>query len=84
MMGLFEWLVNMVLEGRWALMLLKFISFDVGETLVTHHYLEYVWNEVIPKLYAEKTGRSSSKRMLACLKENIGLCCYSASPKRCR
>ena len=36
--------------------MLTVISFDVGDTLVTYHYLEYVWNKEIPSLYAENTG----------------------------
>ena len=36
--------------------MLTVISFDVGDTLVTYHYLEYVWNKVIPRLYADNTG----------------------------
>ncbi|UCD72567.1 MAG: HAD family hydrolase [Candidatus Bathyarchaeota archaeon] len=32
------------------------ISFDVGGTLVDHNFTELVWNNGIPKLYAEKTG----------------------------
>ena len=36
--------------------MLKFVSFDIGETLIDFYYLDYVWNTVIPQLYAKKKG----------------------------
>jgi len=33
---------------------LKVVSFDVGGTLIDFYYANYVWNEAIPRLYAEK------------------------------
>ncbi len=38
--------------------MLKVVSFDVGETLIDFYYLDYVWNEAIPQLYARKRGFS--------------------------
>jgi len=38
--------------------MLKFVSFDVGETLMDYTYLNYVWNVIIPQLYARKEGFS--------------------------
>jgi FMN phosphatase YigB (HAD superfamily) len=35
---------------------LRVVSFDVGETLIDSYYLGYVWNTVIPQLYAKKKG----------------------------
>lgn len=32
------------------------VSFDVGKTLIDYYYLNYIWNEVIPKLYAKKNS----------------------------
>jgi FMN phosphatase YigB (HAD superfamily) len=35
---------------------LKVVSFDVGETLIDFYYLDYVWETVIPQLYAKRKG----------------------------
>jgi len=37
---------------------LKVVSLDVGGTLIDFYYADYVWNEAIPRLYAEKRGIS--------------------------
>lgn len=36
--------------------MLQVLSFDVGETLIDFYYLDHVWNEVIPQLFARKRG----------------------------
>ncbi|MHA1835881.1 MAG: HAD family hydrolase [Candidatus Odinarchaeia archaeon] len=36
--------------------MIKIISFDVDGTLVTRKYPDLIWNEIVPKLYAEKEG----------------------------
>ena len=36
--------------------MLKVISFDVSGTLIDLNYVEHVWNEAIPQLYARKKG----------------------------
>ncbi|MFQ5978873.1 MAG: HAD family hydrolase [Candidatus Heimdallarchaeota archaeon] len=41
--------------------MLKFVSFDVGGTLMDYTYLNYVWNEIIPQLYALKKGLGFEK-----------------------
>jgi HAD superfamily hydrolase (TIGR01549 family) len=37
---------------------LKAVSFDVSGTLIDFYYVEHVWNEAIPQLYARKKGVS--------------------------
>jgi hypothetical protein len=37
---------------------LKIVSFDVSGTLIDFNYVEHVWNEAIPQLYARKKGIS--------------------------
>lgn len=37
---------------------LKIVSFDVSRTLIDFHYVEHVWNDAIPQLYARKKGVS--------------------------
>lgn len=32
----------------------RVVSFDVGGTLVDNHYLDFVWNKAIPRLYAKQ------------------------------
>lgn len=49
--------------------MLKVISFDVAETLIDLYYLDYVWNEVIPQLYAEKEDLSFNEAKDYVLKE---------------
>lgn len=36
----------------------KVVSFDVGGTLIDNHFLELVWNEAIPELYAKQKAVS--------------------------
>ena len=38
--------------------MLKVVSFDVSGTLIDLNYVEHVWNEAIPQLYARKKGVS--------------------------
>jgi len=48
---------------------LTVISFDVGDTLVTYHYLDYVWHNVIPRLYADNVGVGYEEAEAFVLKE---------------
>ena len=38
--------------------MIKIVSFDVGGTLIDHSYFNYVWDQVIPRRYAEREGLS--------------------------
>ena len=41
-----------------VIIVLRVVSFDVSGTLIDFYYVEHVWNEAIPRLYAIKKGIS--------------------------
>ena len=45
------------------------MSFDVGGTLIDYYYLDYVWDQVIPGLYAKNKGLSFQEAKDYVLKE---------------
>lgn len=52
----------------------KVVSFDLNGTLVTHEYVNYFWEELLPKLYAERKGlkESEAKEIVFSLYEKVG------------
>lgn len=51
------------------IILLRVLSFDVGETLIDHYYFDFVWDNVIPRLYANNKGLSFQEAKDYVLKE---------------
>ena len=45
------------------------MSFDVGGTLIDYYYLDYVWDQIIPGLYAKNKGLSFQEAKDYVLKE---------------
>jgi FMN phosphatase YigB (HAD superfamily) len=56
-----------------ALLHPRVVSFDVEGTLVTHHFTRYVWQDAVPRLYAQRYGLTLDEAEATVLSEYLSI-----------